>query len=231
MPVRGRAVLEGIRFAADVASDPSGVVTLWKAATGGKAAGCIPGTPVPELLHAAGLLPIALESPNDLSLVSGQVDMWLVGADPPPFPVPMGGIPRFEFPGVPPVSVEEALDRVEALAEWAGAVSGSPASEGGLWRSVRAHAVRRRLLDALDERRLRETAFLTPAERRDILRAGIFLPPEAHSRLLSSILGIDPELSAIGMEGERGDPLVVLAERLISFVAGVALDKRIILRV
>ena len=56
---------------------------------------------------------------------------------------------------------------------------------------------------------------LTPDERRDIIRAGIFLPPEAHSRLLSSILGIDPELSAIGMEGERGDPLVVLAKRLI----------------
>jgi hypothetical protein len=48
-----------------------------------------------------------------------------------------------------------------------------------------------------------------------MVRAGIFLPPEAHSRLLSSILGTDPELSAIGMEGERGDPLVVLAKRLI----------------
>jgi len=215
MPLRGRAVLERIRFAADVASDPSGVVTLWKAATGGKAAGCLPATPVPELLHAAGLLPILLESPKDLSLVSGQVDAWLVGADPSPFPVPMGGIPRFEFPGVPPVSVEEALDRVEALAEWADAVSGSPASEGALWKSIRAHATRRSLLVAFDERCTRENAFLTPEERRDTVRAGIFLPPEAHSRLLSSILGIDPELSAIGMEGERGDPLVVLAKRLI----------------
>jgi hypothetical protein len=116
---------------------------------------------------------------------------------------------------VPPGSLEKALDRVEALAEWAGAVSGSPASEGGLWRSVRAHAVRRRLLDALDERRLRETAFLTPAECRDILRAGIFLPPEAHSRLLSSILGIDPDPAAVTTEGETGDPLIVLARRLI----------------
>ncbi|MDP2657660.1 MAG: 2-hydroxyacyl-CoA dehydratase family protein [Candidatus Deferrimicrobium sp.] len=215
MAVRGRVVLEGIRFAADVAFDPSGVVTLWKAATGGKAVGCLPATPVPELLHAAGLLPIALESPEDLSLLSGQVDAWLVGADPPPFPVPSGGIPRFAFLNVPLGTVEEALDRVEALAEWACAVSGSPASEGALWKSIRAHATRRLFLDALDDRCAREPLFLTPEERRDIVRAGIFLPPEAHSRLLSSILGIDPEPAAIPAEGEKGDPLIVLAKRLM----------------
>jgi hypothetical protein len=215
VPVRGRGVLEGVRFAAGVASDPSGVVTLWKAATGGKAAGCLPATPVPELLHAAGLLPIALGSPEDLSPFSGQVDAWLVGADPSPFPVFPGGVPRFAFPRVRPGNVEEALDRIEALAEWAGAVSGSPASEGALWKSIREHATRRSLLDALDERCAREPAFLTPDERRDIVRAGIFLPPEAHSRLLSSILGIDPEPACIGAEGERGDPLIVLAKRLL----------------
>ena len=196
MPVRGRVVLEGIRFAAGVASDPSGVVTLWKAATGGKAVGCLPATPVPELLHAANLLPIALESPEDLSLLSGLVDAWLVGADPSPFPVPPGGGPRFAFPRVPPGSVEEALDRVEALAEWAGAVSGSPASEGGLWKSIRAYATRRSLLDALDERIARETAFLTPEERRDIVRAGIFLPPRrtpaSSPRSSASILNPPP---------------------------------------
>ena len=214
MPVRGRAVLEGIRFAAGVASDPSGVVTLWKAATGGKAAGCFPATPIPELLHAAGLLPIAVASPEDLSLLSGLLDAWLVGADPSPFTVPSGVLPRFAVPRVPPGSVEEALDRVEALAEWAGDVSGSPPSEGGLWKSIRAHAARRSLLDALDERCARETAFLTPGERRDILRAGTFLPPEAHSRLLSSILGINHEPATIAAEGERGDPLIVLAKRI-----------------
>ena len=215
MAVRGRVVLEGIRFAEDVASEPSGVVTLWKAATGGKAAGCLPVPPVPELLLAAGLLPIALESPEDLSLFSGQVDAWLVGADPLPFSVPPGGIPRFAFPRVRPGSVEEALDQVEALAEWACDVSGFPASEGALWKAIRAHAIRRSLLDALDERCARETAFLTPEERHDIVRTGIFLPPEAHSRLLSSILGIDPETAAILPEGERGDPLLVLAKRLM----------------
>ena len=215
MPDRGRGVLEGVRFAAGVASDPSGVVAFWKAATGGKAVGCLPETPVPELLHASNLLPIAFESREDLPLLSGRVDAWLVGADPSPFSIPPGGGPRYAFPPVAPGSLEEALDRVEALAEWAGAVSGSPASEGGLWKSIRAHAARRSLLDALAERVTRETAFLAPEERRDIVRAGIFLPPEAHSRLLSSILGIGHEPAAILPEGERGDPLILLARRLM----------------
>ena len=215
MTDRGRVVLEGIRFAAEVASDPSGVLTLWKAATGGKAAGCLPATPVPELLHAAILLPIALESREDLSLFSGQIDAWLIGADPSPFPGTPATIPRFAFPRVPPASLEEALDRIEAVAEWAGAVSGSPVSEGGLWKSIRAYAIRRSLLDALDERCTRESAFLTPEACRDIIRAGTFLPPEAHSRLLSSILGVEPDIAAILAEGEKGDPLIVLAKRLM----------------
>ena len=113
------------------------------------------------------------------------------------------------------MSLEEALERIEALAEWAGTVSGSPASEGGLWKSIRAYAIRRSLLDALDERFTRESAFLTPEERRDIVRAGIFLPPEAHSRLLSAILGIEPEPVATPPEGEKGDPLIVLARRMM----------------
>lgn len=215
MPIRGRVVLEGIRFAVGVASKPSGVVTLWKNATGGKTVGCLLPAPVPELAHAAGLLPITLESPQDLSLFSGQVDAWLVGPDPSPLPTPWAAIPRFAIPRVPPVNLEEALDRIEALAEWAGSVSGSPASEGGLWKSIRAYATRRSLLDALDERIARETSFLTPEERRGIVRAGNFLPPEAHSRVLSSILGIDPESAVIPAEGERGDPLIVLAKRLL----------------
>ena len=139
MPERGGAVLEGIRFAASVASDPSGVVTLWKAASGGKAVGCLPATPVPELLYAANLLPVPLESPDDLPLFPGQMDAWLVGADPAAFPVPPGELPRFALPGLPRGNVEEALDRIEALAEWAGAVSGFPPSEGGLWKSIRAY--------------------------------------------------------------------------------------------
>jgi len=61
----------------------------------------------------------------------------------------------------------------------------------------------------------RETGFLTPEERRDIVRAGSFLPPEAHSRLLSSILGLDDPLEVLPAEEERGDPLLVLARRMM----------------
>ncbi len=212
---RSRAFLEGIRFAADVASDPSRVVTLWKTATGGKAVGCLPEIPVPELLHAANLLTIAFGSPGDLSLLSGRIDAWVVGTDPSPFPIPSGGAPSFSFSLVPAERLEEVLDRVEALAEWAGAVSGTPVSEGELWKSIRAYAALRQLLAALDDRCVREASFLAPEERRDIVRAGSFLSPEPHSRLLSSILGIDPEPPSIGAEGERGDPLLVLARRLM----------------
>ena len=215
MPVRGRVVLEGIRFASEVLSSPSGVVTLWKAATGGKTVGCFPFPPIPELLHAAGLLPIALESREDLVLFSGQMNAWWVGADLPPLFALPGSLPRFAFPRIPPLRLEEALERIEELAEWVDAVAGSPASEGGLWKSIRAYAIRQSLLDALDERCTRVSAFLTPEERRDIVRAGNFLPPEAHSRLLSAILGMGHEPTAIHTEGERGDPLIVLAKRLM----------------
>ncbi len=212
---RRRNVLDGVRFAAAVASDPTGAITLWKAATGGKSVGCIPPTSIPELLYAGGMLPIALESPEDLSLVSGHIDAWLVGTDPSPFSVLLGGSPRFTFPRVPPGNLEEALDRVESLAEWVGVVSGTPVSEGALWKSVRAYATRRSLATVLDGRIAHEDAFPTPEERRDIVRAGNFLPPEAHSRLLASILGIEPEPAAISAEGEDGDPLLILARRLM----------------
>jgi len=212
--VRGRVVLEGIRIARNIATDPSGVVILWKAAMGGKAAGCMPAAPVPELLLAADLLPIALESPEDMSLLSGQVDAWVVGSVPDRFPIPDPVACRFALPRSKPSSVEEALDRLEALAEWACDVSGTPASEGSLWKSIRAYAARRSLLDALDDRCSRDPGFLAADERRAIVRAGNFLPPEAHSRILSFILGIDGEPPGIALEGEKGDPLIVLARRI-----------------
>jgi len=212
---RGRIVPEGIRFAAGVASDPSGVVALWKIVTGGKVAGFLSPSPLAELLHAAGLLPIVLETPEDLSRWSGRIDAWVLQRDPPGFPIPDGGGSRFTLPGTRPENAEEALDRIEAIAEWAGTVSGTPASEGALWKSLRAYATRRSLLAALDQRRAREPAFVTPDERRDIGRAGVFLPPDAHSRLLASILGIEYELASVPAGGERGDPLIVLAKRLM----------------
>jgi hypothetical protein len=210
-----RGFPEALRFATDVATDPGGVVTLWKSATGGKAAGCLPRTPVPELLHAAGLLPIPFDSIGDLSRFIGLLDALLVGPEVFRFPDCPGGMPRFTFPGAPPGTLEEALDRIEALAEWAGAVSGSPPSEGALRKAMRTFALRRSLLCALDERCERETAFLTPAVRGDVVRAGHFLPPDAHSRLLSSILRMDHPAAPTPVEGERGDPLIVLARRLL----------------
>jgi len=195
VPVRGRIVSEGIRFAGKISSDPSAIVTLWKALTGGYAAGFLPSTPVPELLYAAGLLPIALDSPEDLSIRQVWIDVCL---------------PEI---GTKPLNLEEALDRVEAVAEWAATESGSPVSEGAIWKSIRAFDTRRILLSALEARYAGEPDFLTPEERGDIVRCGAFLPPEAHTRLLSSILGIDPEPA--GTEGEKGDPLLVLAKRLL----------------
>jgi len=199
--VRERSVSDGIRFAAGVASDPSGIIILWKALTGGKAVGWVPSAsaPVPEILHAAGMLPIALESGGERPVWSGRIDVWLEGN------------------GTKPANVEEALDRIEALAEWAGNAADHPASEGAVWKSLRAYETRRTLLAALDERCERDTEFLTPVERENIVRAGIFLPPEAHSRLLSTILGLDeaPAPAANPQEEERGDPLLVLAKRIM----------------
>jgi hypothetical protein len=190
-------------------------LTLWKATTGGKTVGCLPATPVPELLHAAGLLPIALDSPRELSLFSGEMDAWLLEADLPLIPDLPVSIPRFGFPRVPPARLEEALERIEALAEWADSLSGSHASEGALWKSIRSYAIRRTLLQALLERCSREARFLTPEERSDLVRAGTYLPPEAHSRILSSILGVEPDLAPMLAEGEKGDPLIFLANRLM----------------
>jgi len=196
--VRGKSVSEGIRFATAVASDPSGVVILWKAITGGKAVGWLPtSTPVPELLHAAGLLPIALDTGEDRSDGSGWIDVRLEGGEP------------------EPANVEEALDRIEALAEWAGTTAGRPVTESAIWKSLRAYATRRSLLAALDRRCAQEPEFLSPEERRCIVRAGNFLPPEAHARLLSSILGSGDRLEVTPPEEERGDPLLVLAKRLM----------------
>lgn len=212
--MRGRIVSEGIRFAANVASDPSGVVALWKIVTGGKVAGSLSPSQVPELLHAAGILPVFIQVPEDLSRLSGRIDAWVLQGDPPGFPISEGGLPRFTLPATLPENGEEALDRIEALAEWAGTVSGSPMSEGALWKSLRAYATRRSLLAALDQRRAREPAFVSPEERCAIVRAGTYLPPDAHSRLLASILGIEYELVSVPAEEERGDPLILLARRI-----------------
>jgi hypothetical protein len=216
MDARGRAVQDGIRFLAEVASDPACVLTLWKAGSGGKVVGCFAGNPLPEILYAARLLPISLESPGDISLLSGPVDAWMSGTGS-SFPSPrQEGLPRFDFPRIAPADLEEALNTVEAVAEWASTVSDFPASEEGIWKSIRVYATRRLLLDSFEARCDRDPGFLAQGERSDILRAGIFLPPETHSRLLVSILGIEQEPVRIAGKKDPGDPLILLAKRIVA---------------
>ena len=201
--MRGPNESEGIRFAARVASDPSGVILLWKSLTGGKAVGCLRCGWVPEILDAAGLLPILLDSEEAGAEFSGWIDAFLT--DTAACAVPPGRNPSREV---------EALDRLEAIADWARSVSGSPVAEGLLWKSLRSYQALRGHLSALEERCLQDPGFLAPHERRDIARAGIFLPAAAYSRLLCSIMGIDRESSATPDEGEGGDPWIFLARRI-----------------
>ncbi len=201
--MRGRNVSEGIRFASAVASDPSGVILLWKSITGGMAVGCLPCGWVPEILDAAGLLPIRMESEEAGAEFSGWIDAWLTSTS--TGPVSAGRKHSKEV---------EALDRLEAIAEWAKSVSGMPVSEGALWKSLRSYKALCGHLSALEERCLREPGFLAEQERRDLVRAGTFLPAKAYSRLLCSILGIEQDSAAIPHEGESGDPMIVLARRL-----------------
>ncbi|GAB4230363.1 MAG: hypothetical protein OHK0028_04740 [Deltaproteobacteria bacterium] len=212
--MRSPAVSEALRFAAEVSSDPSAVVTLWKALTGGMAVGCLPAFPVPEIPHAAGLLPVSLESPEDVVRCPPWIDALLLRDDSPVGSAPSSRVRCFRYPMAPPECAEAALDRIEELAEWAETVSGTPASEGSLWKSIRAYAARNALLASLEDRCGAGTTFLAPRERREIVRAGSFLPPEAFSRLLSVILGVDYEIASVPPEGERGDPRIVLAKRL-----------------
>lgn len=212
---RGQVASEAIRFAAKAATDPSGIIALWKAQTGGKTVGCSPPTPIPELLYSAGMLPLQVESPADLSLFERTADAWLWGTCTSASPPPSSPVPRFAFSTMKTNRLDEALDRVEALAEWAEAATGYPASEGSLWKSIHAYAARDALLREMDERCGRMRSFLSHEERRDIVRAGSFLPPEAHSRLLAQVLGFGFESASAGGDRERGDPRIMLAKRLL----------------
>lgn len=51
---------EALRYAADVCRAPARAVSRWKAASGGKAVGCLPLYLPEEILHAAGMLPVTV---------------------------------------------------------------------------------------------------------------------------------------------------------------------------
>jgi len=124
------------------------------------------------------------------------------------------GTRRFVFPATPPAETPDAMDLLEALAEWAGALSGHPVTEGGLGKSLRAFRERRELLSLLRKTCDTETGFLSAGEMRNLCRAGDYLPPEAHSLLLALVLDIRHSPRAPIGEEERADPLLALVRRM-----------------
>jgi len=196
---------EWVLFAARVVGDPGRAVALWKTVSGWRAACCSRRFPFPEILHSVELLPVPA--------ASGR-----------------GGLPR-DIPcdarvpeGDPwPADAEGALDRVEALAEWAESVTGRRCTEGALDRSLRSYAERAAAVRALAARCASDPGFLSPGAHRTLLEAGDFLPAESHSRLLRAVLGSDTPVQAVRVPS--GDPFVSLARRIRGkrppFAAGV----------
>jgi hypothetical protein len=185
---------DAVRAALLAASDPSGTVRRWKTLSGRKAVGCPPRFPVPEILHAAGMLPVIVRGDTERALLCPLLDEWAVIQEP--------------FPH----GLEGALDWVESVAEWAESVSGEPCREGDLERSMRY----RRERDSLEERLV--TWCGAPGGRLDagtlrrVIDSGRFLPVEAHAYLLADILGVD---APAGTPGETCgyDPFLLLARR------------------
>jgi len=213
--VSGPAPELAFRFAARIVADPAHAVGLWRSVTGCKAVGCVPPIPVPEILHAAGLLPVSLAVRKIPGSLWSCVDAWVVAPGDPPLREPATEKGRFEFPTVPPVDLAAALDLLESLAEWASQLSGRPVTEGGLWKSVRAYRERNYLLSLYEDRSEKGDGLPPGAAAGDIASAGNYLPPEAHSRLLAQSLRIGCPDTPGSWKEEREDPLLRLARRMM----------------
>ncbi len=200
-----------IRFAAGISADPAGAVRRWRMLSGGKAVGCVSPFPIPEILHAAGLLPVELEPGVLPDVLFDALDAFVapVGTHFGP-ETDSRRKPRFVSPGNWAYGIEGVLDLLEGLAEWAGSVSGEAVTEGAMQRSVAAYRERDAGIGRLMERCSRGSPFLSPQELSDVLRAGRYLPPGTYSRLLFLILAEEPPPSIPG----RGDPLLELARRI-----------------
>jgi len=214
--LRGPGAEEALRFAARVAADPASAVGRWRALTGGKAVGCFPPIPVPEILHSAGLLPVPWRTPGIPAALSSRLDAWVVPPADPVLRRPVEGKPLFEFPEIHPADPASALDLLESLAEWAGVLSGRPVTEGNLWKSIRAYREREALFHVLGDRDPGEGSFPAAGERRALARAGDYLPPEAHSMLLARALRVSCPVPPGSYEEDREDPLLRLARRWIA---------------
>jgi hypothetical protein len=185
---------EWTRFAARVVANPARAVSLWKSVSGWRAACCAPGFPFPEILHSVELLPVFAATGGNAPSRKIPCDVRVPG------PVPS------------PVDVEEALDRVEALAEWAESVTGRRCTEGALDRSLRSYAERSEAARALAAHCGSHPGFLSPETHRTLVDAGDFLPVESHARLLRGVLG--PDAPTVAPTVPSGDPFLLLALRI-----------------
>jgi hypothetical protein len=163
-------------------------------------------------LHCVGLLPVLARDGEEILRLEPLVDAWAFEAGPPDgVAAPGGGKPAFLLEDPVPATLADALDRVEALAEWAENLSGEPCTEGALEKSLRVYGERDALIRRLAERCGASPGFLDPGVRRALVSAACFLPAETHAIILGRVLGADfPD----GSPGETaGDPFLRLARR------------------
>ncbi len=204
---------EAIRFASRVVSNPGPAVSLWKTVSGWTAVRCPAGFPAPEILHSVTLLPVAAGLRDEPFLRDIPCDAWIVD---PALADRAAGIPPGAvhlFPEASwPTTMEAALDRVEALAEWAESVTGRRCNEGALERSMRAYGEREARRQAIVARAAADPAFLGPGELEILLRCGDFLPVESHARLLGQVAGGHVPAPP---PGGGDDPFLAVARRLL----------------
>lgn len=190
-----------LRFAGRTSSDPAGAVSRWKALSGGKAIGCLPFFIPEEVLHAAGTLPVTVcgdeygAECGRWEVLDGFVFPPVAGLPPDTMDMLAGAVPglpqvslEFSSRAMAVPSMEEALDRVELLREWAGELSGRHATDGALEKSIGVFNENRRLFSVLEERAASEPGAYSAGELCRLFRSALALPPEAHSELLHAAL-------------------------------------------
>ena len=210
--MKNRGALPEVQSIVLMASDPCATVRHWKILSGRKVVGCPCFFPVPEILHAVGMLPIFPKPGNEFYTLSLLMDEWV------------------QLPEPFPKGLEETLDWVESVAGWAEAASGEACTDGALKRSIRFYRERDILterLEASSAKRESDSAFLNvgvvvddfldPVMLRLALDSGRFLPVETHTMLLTGILGPGPKgmppTDADPATDPDDDPLLFLARR------------------
>jgi benzoyl-CoA reductase subunit C len=196
---------DALRFAGRTCADPAGSASRWKALTGGKAVGCLPPLVPEEIIHAAGILPVTVRgdeyggSSGPWSVLDGWVFSPVHGLpqDPANFlDDTASGKPQFRILFTPRrmkvPSMEETLDQVEMLREWACDFSGRTVTDGALSKSIYSYNENRMLLSELEERLASCPGAFSAREVFRLIRSAAALPREAHSLLLRSALSRTP---------------------------------------